>query len=112
MLGAAFNVIVNAAYEIPTVLVEGRPSPDRYTPVRPRLEEKEFTKGLFNGDALKDNYFATAGFGLGIEKKIFDNTSIYVQSSYHRHLLTPGIGPKNDKIHTSSLQFGVKTILN
>ncbi len=112
MVGAAMNFIVNAAYDIPTVLVEGRPSPDRYTPVRPRLEEKEFTEGLFNGDALKDNYFVTAGFGIGIEKKIFHNTSLYVQPSYQRHLFTPGIGPKNDKIHTSSLQFGIKTILN
>ncbi len=112
MVGAAMNFIVNAAYDKPTVLVEGRPSPDRYTPVRPRLEEKEFTEGLFNGDALKDNYFVTAGFGIGIEKKIFHNTSLYVQPSYQRHLFTPGIGPKNDKIHTSSLQFGIKTILN
>ncbi len=112
MVGVALNLIVNADYEIPTVLVEGRPSPDRYTPVRPRLEEREFTQGLLNGYALKDNYFATAGFGIGIEKKIFQNTSVYIQPSYHRHLLTPGIGPKNDKIHTSSLQFGVKTILN
>ncbi|HMR88424.1 MAG TPA: hypothetical protein PKD51_09725 [Saprospiraceae bacterium] len=112
MVGAAMNFIVNAAYDIPVVLVEGRPSPDRYTPVRPRLEEKEFTEGLFNGAALKDNYFVTAGFGIGIEKKIFHNTSLYVQPSYQRHLFTPGIGPKNDKIHTSSLQFGIKTILN
>lgn len=111
MVGVALNLIANASYEIPTTLVEGRPSPDRYTPIRPRLEEKEFTKGLLNGDAFKDNYFATAGFGIGFEKKIYKNTSIYIQPSYHRHLLTPGIGPKNDKIHTSSLQFGVKTIL-
>ncbi len=112
MVGAALNLIVNAAYETPTVLVEGRPSPDRYTPERPRLEEREFTEGLLHGSAFKDNYFATAGFGIGLEKEIFKNTSIYVQPSYQRHLLTPGIGPKNDKIHTSSLQFGVKTILN
>ena len=112
MVGAAMNLIVNAAYDKPIERIEGRPSPDRYTPVRPRLEEKEFTEGLFNGAALKDNYFVTAGFGIGIEKKIFHNTSLYVQPSYQRHLFTPGIGPKNDKIHTSSLQFGIKTILN
>ncbi|HRG42491.1 MAG TPA: hypothetical protein PLC27_13880, partial [Saprospiraceae bacterium] len=60
------------------------------------------------------NYFASVGFGFGIEKNISKNVSLYVQPSYQRHILSSdlGIGPNKDRIHTSSLQFGVKSVLN
>ena len=114
MAGATLNLITDARYDISETLRQGRPSPGLYTPSEARLDEKPFINGILNGDSFKNNYFASVGFGFGLEKKLFGSTSIYVQPSYQRHVLSAdiGIGPNKDKIHTSSLQFGVKTVLN
>lgn len=113
MAGAALNLVMNANYDVSEIKILGRPAPDRYIPEAPRLETKPFINGLLSGDSFKDTYFASIGFGFGIQKKIFENTSVYVQPSYHRQILSAdiGIGPNKDKIHTSSLQFGIKTVL-
>ena len=113
MVGAALNVVMNASYSIENKLKEGQPS-NRYTPDQARLDEKDFIHGLLNNDSFKENYFASAGFGFGIEKKIAGKVSMYIQPSYQRQILSSdiGIGPNKDKIHTASLQLGIKTILN
>lgn len=112
MLGATLNVVVNAEYDIAERLVRGKPKGARYE--EPRLDQKPFIKGIFQGDNLKDNFYVTLGFGFGIEKSIVKNSSIFVQPSYFRHVLSNdiGIGPNKDKIHTSSLQVGIKTFIN
>jgi hypothetical protein len=114
MAGAALNLILNAKYDINETLRQGKLPAGRFAPEQARLDEKPFITGILNGDNFKDNYFASIGFGFGIEKKILGNTSIYIQPSYQRQILSSdiGIGPNKDKIHTSSLQFGVKTIIN
>lgn len=114
MAGVALNLILDAKYDINETLRQGKPPVGRFTPEQARLDEKPFITGILNSDNFKDNYFASIGFGFGIEKKILGNTSIYVQPSYQRQILSSdiGIGPNKDKIHTSSLQFGVKTIIN
>jgi len=114
MAGAALNLILDAKYDINETLRQGKPPVGRFTPEQARLDEKPFITGILNGDNFKDNYFASIGFGFGIEKKILNNTSIYIQPSYQRQILSAdiGIGPNKDKIHTSSLQFGVKKIIN
>lgn len=114
MAGAAINLVMNAEYDIFESLRQGRPPVGRYTPEQARLDEKPFIRGILNGDNIKDNYFGTIGFGFGVEKKLFSNTSIYIQPSYQRQFISAdiGIGPNKDKIHTSSLQFGIKTIIN
>ena len=114
MAGAALNIIVNADYDIVETLVRGKPSAGRYLPDVARLDKKPFITGIFNGDNFKNNYYATIGFGFGIEKSIFRQTSLYIQPSYFRHVLSNdiGIGPNKDKIHTSSLQVGIKTLIN
>lgn len=114
MVGMALNLIVNAEYDIHEALKSGRPPAGRYTPDQARLDEKPFITGLFHGDNIKDNYFVSVGFGLGIEKTFANQTSVYIQPSYQRQIFSNdiGIGPNKDKIHTSSLQFGVKTFLN
>lgn len=112
--GAALNLILNANYAISEVQSLHRPAPGEYIAPESRLQEKPFIRGLLNNDNLKDNYFATLSFGFGIEKKLSQSTSLYLQPSYHRQVLSAdiGIGPNKDKIHTSSLTFGVKTIIN
>ena len=113
-VGAALNLVAHADYGINEIEVQGRPTLSGYLRDKPRLEEKEFIQGILSGGNFKDNYFASVGFGFGIEKKLVNNTYLYVQPSYQRQILTSdiGIGPNKDKIHTSSLQFGIKTILN
>lgn len=112
--GASLNLIMNAQYAIKEVQTLNRPAPGEYLASESRLQEKPFIKGLLNNDNLNDNYFLALNLGFGIEKNLTDNTSIYIQPSYQRHVFSSdiGIGPNKDKIHTSSLIFGVKTSLN
>lgn len=111
MLSTTANFVVNADYGIKDVIVMGRPALDNNrSNTESRLEEKPFIKGLFHGDKIVDDYFISAGFGFSIEKDIFKHTSFYLQPSYQRQILSKniGIGPNKDKIHTSSIQVGLK----
>jgi hypothetical protein len=114
MAGAALSLVMNADYAISEVQTLNRPTAGEYVSSESRLKEKPFIKGLLNNDNLKDNYFASLSFGFGIEKKIGSGTSLYIQPSYQRQVLSSdiGIGPNKDKIHSSSLAFGIKTVLN
>jgi len=113
LAGAALNLVVNAEYDIKTNIKQGRPS-SRFVEETPRLDEKKFNAGLFNDGDFKENYFATLAFGFGIETKLIKNLDFYMQPTYQRHMLSSGIGigPNEDKIHTASLQIGLKYALN
>lgn len=105
------NIVAQADYGITDIVVSGRPSSNNNrSNDEPRLEEKPFINGFLNGDNIRDDYFVSVGFGFGIEKDITNNISIILQPSYQRHILSAdlGIGPNKDKIHTSSLLFGIK----
>lgn len=111
MTSAIASLVADADYGIKDVVVMGRPNPDyNRSSEESRLEEKPFIQGFLHGDNIQDNYILSLGFGFGIEKEILKHTSIYIQPSYQRHILSNnlGIGPNKDKIHTSSLQFGLK----
>lgn len=114
MVGAALNLVMNADYEIKEERIQGRPALENISRSEPRFDQKPFIDGLLSGESFSENYFASVGFGFGIEKNISKKVSLYVQPSYQRHILSSdlGIGPNKDKIHTSSLQFGVKSVLN
>ncbi len=114
MASAVANVVVNADYGIKDVVVLGRPSIEvNRSDNEPRLEEKPFINGLFHGDNISDDYFISTGFGFGLEKRFYKDASLYLQSSYQRHIYNKdiGIGPNKDKLHTTSIQFGVKVKL-
>ncbi|MCZ2099975.1 MAG: hypothetical protein LC107_00375 [Chitinophagales bacterium] len=111
MTTAVASLVADADYGIKDVVVMGRPNPDyNRSSEESRLEEKPFIQGFLHGDNIQDNYILSLGFGFGIEKEILKRTSIYIQPSYQRHIFSNnlGIGPNKDKIHTSSLQFGLK----
>lgn len=114
MAGVTLNLIAKASYDINEVLISGRPDSGRILEDEARLDEKPFIRGVLNGDKLSDNYFVSAGFGVGVETKLSARTSAYIQPSYNRHILSNGIGigPNKDKIHTSSLQIGIRTAIN
>ncbi len=129
MAGAALSMIVDAKYEIWEEIIHESPSDFSLSQSNsPRLESKNFIKGIGNFDSnistlenkngifsssFNDNYFASLTFGIGIEKKLSPLSSIYIEPSYQRHVLSSdiGIGPNKDKIHTSSLQLGFRTML-
>ena len=79
------------------------------------MSEKKFTEGFLAHYNISDNYYVTGNMGIGFEKNIFDDTSLFIRGNYSRQFLSKdnGIGPNKDKIHTTSLQLGVViTVLN
>ncbi|MBK9254305.1 MAG: hypothetical protein IPM42_02330 [Saprospiraceae bacterium] len=113
-LGSTLNLITDAEYEITTKIKQGRNASRSLDTDLRLIDEKKFTPGYFENGSFKDNYFVTAGFGFGIEKTLYQRSSLYLQSQYNRHLISAdiGIGPNKDKIHTLSLQIGARVILN
>jgi len=78
----------------------------------PRLFEKTFNNGLFEGGSLADNLYFSANFGLGLTKNIKDDVSMFTSVNYRNHILDDGIGPNNDKLSAVSFQLGLQYDLN
>lgn len=78
----------------------------------PRLFEKTFNNGLFEGGSLEDNLYFSANFGLGLTKNINDDISLFSSLNYRNHILDDGIGPNSDKLSAVSFQLGVQYDLN
>lgn len=111
--GLCTNVLLAADYQIDDVIVNGSLQ-GRYAKAEDRLSEKKFTEGFLAHYNISDNYYVTGNMGIGFEKNIFDDTSLFIRGNYSRQFLSKdnGIGPNKDKIHTTSLQLGVVTALN
>jgi hypothetical protein len=132
-VGAALNLVLNANYNITKDLVENISNNAILPQSGGRLQSKNFIAGIANDSTdddlrklagvqsakfisssnLSDNYFVGLSFGLGLEKQLTKRSSLYLEPSYQRHVFSKdiGIGPNKDKIHTSSLQLGIRTIL-
>jgi hypothetical protein len=108
MTGISLNIVMAASYDINQALILGEPPVGRLK--ESKLDDKNFIAGFLQGDNFNENYFVSATVGFGLEKKIINNTSLYLQPSYQRQLWSDdiGIGPNKDKIHTASLQVGIK----
>ncbi len=65
-------------------------------------------KGIIEGGGFRENSYLTANLGFGIERKFTYRWSLFLQPIYRRHFLIEGIGPNEDRIHSSSLRFGAK----
>ena len=78
----------------------------------PRLFEKTFNNGLFEGGSLEDNLYFSANFGLGLTKNINDDLSMFTSVNYRNHILDNGIGPNSDKLSAVSFQLGLQYDLN
>lgn len=65
-------------------------------------------KGVFEGGGFRENSYLTANLGFGIERKFTYRWSLFLQPIYRRHFLIDGIGPNEDRIHSSSVRFGAK----
>lgn len=65
-------------------------------------------KGILEGGGLRENSYLTANLGFGVERKFTYRWSLFLQPIYRRHFLIDGIGPNEDRIHSSSIRFGAK----
>ncbi len=67
--------------------------------------------GLFAEGTLNDNYFVTANLGLGAERLLSNNFSVFIEPSLSHTIHGAKIGPNNDKINSISLNMGAKITL-
>lgn len=68
------------------------------------LNSSDFERGLVEGGAAPQNLYLSIGGGVGVERKLDDNLSLYLLPTY-RH----GINSvHNDLIHTFNVNIGIK----
>ena len=121
-LGTALNTILKTKEDKYNEAIIGQNSV--FTPQKPNLDEYEpnvYPKGILEKDffkngkwingGIKDNTYLTANAGIGIEYRLTNKTDIYIQPTYDYHFSKRGIGTLNDRIHSFSVQGGVKTKL-
>jgi hypothetical protein len=112
------NFIIQSDYDVSNEIILGRPVEEIQKNLLAdtndtRINEKNFTDGIFYGSKIGDSFYATVGIGLGLEKMVSPKISLFAETSYSHHMYSKdiGIGPNKDRIHNTSLLFGAKTIL-
>lgn len=77
------------------------------------LQNKSLTEGWLEGGSFWENATLYADFGLGLERYMAPNWSMFVQPTYHHSLplFNDGLGPYRDKIHNFGIGMGVKVRL-
>ncbi|MEE9439342.1 MAG: hypothetical protein V3V14_10110 [Saprospiraceae bacterium] len=73
-----------------------------------KLSQKEFSTGVFNGASLKDNLYASATLSFGCQKQISETIGLFVEPSYSHFISSEGIGPNRDKVHSFSVDLGMR----
>jgi len=114
--GLTSEFIVNTEYTSENAYLGGVPVPIGTNPepqevVSPFEEDHNFSEGLFQGGSIKDNLFVRAQLGLGIERSVSSNTSIYFSGDYHMSIINNHLGPNNDRINKLGFNVGVKTLI-
>lgn len=114
--GVDLNIIADSEYIIQDIPSGSnpRPSPSAQYTVNEnaKLSQKEFNKGILQGGNLKDNLYATASVGLGFNWNLSDQTGIFIEPRYSHFISSKGIGPNEDKVHSLSIELGVRYQLN
>jgi len=77
-----------------------------------KLSQKEFNHGIISGGSLKDNLYATAHIGLGLNWNIGSRSGIFIEPKYSHFISSKGIGPNEDKVHGISVDLGFRYQLN
>ncbi len=77
-----------------------------------KLSQKEFNKGILSGGSLKDNLYATASVGLGLNWNVTPKFGIFIEPKYSHFISSNGIGPNVDKVHSLSVDLGFRYQLN
>ena len=120
-LGLSANFIAEAEYRTEFEALRPTSIPPSFQDVNsgappteagPRLFEKSFNNGLFEGGSLSDNLYFSANIGLGISKNVSRDISMFSSLNYRNHILDQGVGPNNDKLSSLSAQIGLQYNLN
>ncbi len=103
--GASLNVVANSNYNTAQYQLRGNNQLSSY----PRNEEQT-NNGLFNGDSFANNYYVNAIIGMGVERKINNRFSAFAQPTFTYHIVpsTNGLGPKDDRFNSFSLEMGMR----
>ena len=74
---------------------------------------KKESIGLFEGGAFNDNAYISGNLGLGIERYVNEQWSIFSQPvyQYSLHYFREGVGPNKDGINSLSILIGAKVRL-
>jgi len=115
--GLTSEFIVNSEYTSDNQYLGGIPIQIGMTPeieetIAPFEEDHNFSDGIFQGGNLRDNLFVRAQIGLGIERNIMSNLSVYFSGEYQANIINREIGPNNDRINKVSFNVGFKMKLN
>lgn len=118
-IGAAFNMILKSE-ESQFTKIDGLKShaaaPINLNVYEPNVYPKGITeKGFFKIDNwfkgnVRNNSYLTANAGLGLEYRLTNKVDVYFQPTVDYHF-GRGIGTLNDRIHSFSVQGGIKTKL-
>ena len=73
-----------------------------------KLKKKNFSEGIFEGGAWKDNSFLFGQISLGLERRINARWQVYLEPTYRVHLSNRGLGPNRDHLRNLSLRLGLK----
>ncbi len=101
--GATANLITGRIYQ-------GQLSTNLgYLSVSTDINATDLEKGAIQGGDLQQNFYLSVGGGIGLERQLGDNISLFLLPSY-KHAVTP-IGTSKDYIGTFSLNVGLKSTL-
>ncbi len=102
--GSSLNMIINSHYSINDQFKSNTPTLAHH----PKLEQKDFHAGFFEGGSFYDNTFLTINLALGINIKLSESMSIFGQPSYSHNINLYGLGPNKDWINSLSMGIGTR----
>ncbi len=110
MAGGAMNVVGWSNVNQKTVEANGSRNPNL---IAEDTQAKKYTfkkSGVFFGESLKNNYYITANLGVGVERRLNTNTSVFFQPKFSYYLMPSdnGLGPNKDRFNTMSVDLGFK----
>lgn len=124
-VGATHNFILFSDYNLTDELLSGIWSPKDYRKANSDLLRRDYFTGLLQnvdqpslkrsssrefkteGDIF-DNAFITSYAGLGLQRNLGFDRSIFVQAGYHHQFFGDKLGPNKDQINTFSFTLGGK----
>lgn len=116
LAGMEFNIIADSEFIIQDSPVGNPfgPAPASKNSVNENtlLSQKEFNQGILSGGSLKENLFASASVGFGLNMNMSSKAGIFIEPRYSHFISSKGIGPNEDKFHGLSIDLGVKYLLN
>jgi len=111
-LGVGLNLATHANYQREEIIFAMNFTPPVQTDItmdnEPRMNQKRFTDGIFQGGSFEENYYISLNAGVGVDYSLSDQWRLFSQLGYSFNALEKKLGPNEDHINTISLQMGVR----